>query len=563
MRFIVWGICLALWSGGAWAQLPSGMSPATLPSSVRGASNPATPAFAPLLLEGAIDANAYRVGPGDVFLLTVGGPDPQTTQVPVTADGRLLLPQAGAIFVAELTLAEALARLRAHLQPYFRAVPFDAALIQPRQFFVHVMGAVPSPGRKTAGPMMRVEDAFLLAMQQARPATARDEAPAEPRPFLPPTQQIALRSVRLVHADGTEQVLDLHRYRRTGDLSQNPYLRDGDRVLVSAFDIRTQGVTVSGDVAFPGTYEVREGDTVLDLLASADGALSETDTRTVRITGHAPISVRDMVASAAGAPSISAGMVISVESDRSIGLVEVRGQVRFPGTYRVASGRTTLRELVEMAGGPDPSALLRAAYMQRLGEDWEERPFNLPAQSILSPGDLPFVTRTSLNDQFFQPNMAIPVGEVLAGQRDDVVVFGGDRLVIPRDERSVLVIGAVARPGFVPVVPGQNADFYLLSAGGLRRNVREVSIVRAGSQIQELITPNLIPESGDVLFVTTDDAATRPELHAFALQERQLELSERSSRRDARFRTFSSTLSLATTVLTAITTIYTIRELRR
>ncbi len=228
-------------------------------------------AASPDALEGAIDAQQYRVGPGDVFSISIGGAEPIVASLSVSADGLLMLPAAGSVDVAGHTLADARREVLDALRPFFRNVRLDVALAQPRRFLVHVSGAVPNPGRFVATPVARVAD----VLQQAFAADSLTQATWIAEGFAP-----SLRQVRVLHRDGTASTIDLQQYRRTGDLSSNPYLRDGDQLVVPSYEIATQSVYVDGAVAFPGAYEHRPGDTAADLVALADGPPRADDART-------------------------------------------------------------------------------------------------------------------------------------------------------------------------------------------------------------------------------------------------------------------------------------------
>ena len=506
----------------------------------RGVTSTELPATTPL--EGALDEQVYRVGPGDVFVVTAGGGAPVQATVPVSADGQVVLPYAGAIAVDGLTLAAARARIVAALRPYVVS-GLDAALVQPRAFYVHVAGAVAAPGRTLVPPVARLEDA--LAQTLAVDSLGRFVGPAP-----------ALRSVRVTRRSGASAAFDLLRYRRLGDLAQNPYLGDGDAITVARFDSLDVGATVRvmGDVAFPGVYEWREGDTAAGLVALASGPTSGTDTRTVRVNGTAvPVS--------GATQRLTPGTTLYVERDRDRGTVTVQGAVVAPGAYAIRQSRTTLREVMSAAGGLRPNALVRGAYVVRTGAAGSVRPFD-PA-ILQGPGDLPFVQRAALGDQFYQSRIA--VADVLDGG-EDLTLVDGDRIVVPRDEGTVLLVGAVARPGYLPVSPGTSADAYLARAGGLRRDAREVFVVDAATQTFAPAAGRTLA-SGDVLLVTTDDPATRPELYGFSLQERTLTLQEstlalqdRQDRRNARFQTISLGLTTVSTAVALVTTYLLIRN---
>ncbi|WP_243664013.1 polysaccharide biosynthesis/export family protein [Rhodothermus marinus] len=58
-----------------------------------------------LALEGPVDAATYRVGPGDVLTVMIGGAFGQTLQAEVSAEGKLTLAELGTLTVAGKTLA--------------------------------------------------------------------------------------------------------------------------------------------------------------------------------------------------------------------------------------------------------------------------------------------------------------------------------------------------------------------------------------------------------------------------------------------------------------------------
>ncbi len=508
----------------------------------RGLTSIELPATTPL--EGALDEQTYRVGPGDVFVVTAGGGAPVQATLPVTADGQIVLPQAGAIRVSGLTLAAARARIIAALRPYVVS-GIDAALVQPRAFYVHVAGAVAMPGRIVVPPVARLEDALRQALAVDSLGQYIGTTPA-------------LRSVRIESRGGATATYDLLRYRRLGDLSQNPYLGDGDAITVARFDSLDLGgaVRVMGDVALPGLYEWRAGDTAADLVALASGpSRAGADSRTVRVGGASAVAL------AAATQPLVAGTTVYVERDRERGIVRVEGAVVAPGAYPVRQGRTMLRDVLEAAGGLRSDALARGAYLVRGGGRGAIRPFD--ATTLQGPGDLPYVTRVALADQFYQSRISVTS---LLATGGDLPVFDGDVLVVPRDEGTILLVGAVGRPGYLPVRAGATADAYLADAGGLRREARDVFVVDVATQTLAPAAGRVLT-SGDVLLVTTDDPATRPELYGFSLQERSLALQsqtlafqDRQDRRQARFQALSLGLTTVSTAVALVTTYLLIRN---
>lgn len=466
-------------------------------------------------LEGVL-GDEYRIGPGDVFLITLGGAAQAQATVPVSADGRIVLPEAGAVDVDGLSIDAARSRIVGQLSRFYRNA--DASLVQPRSFLVNVSGAVPVPGRKVVTAVGRLDDAVMQAMMM-------DSVVAITRLGTAP----ALRSVRIERRGSADRAYDLLRYRRAGDLDANPRLQDGDNIVVAVFDSLTGSVRVSGDVAYPGTYEWRPGDRVADLLAVSDGAPRTVEARTVRVGTANPVPLADVLAGRVDVPPIRPGTEVYVEGARDLGTVAVDGEVRFPGTYRIEQGQSTLRDVMARAGGLRPSALPRAAYLVRAAT--EQR--NGAARAVQTPGDLPFVTRAALADQAWQNRVVLTADALSGGAGSELPVFAGDRIVVPRDEGTVLVVGAVARPGYVPVQPTASVAAYVAAAGGQRRDAQEMYVVLAGTQ-QARKADGQTVQSGDAVLVTSADPATRPELYGFQIQEQQIALQREQDARQSR-----------------------------
>jgi protein involved in polysaccharide export with SLBB domain len=527
-------------------------------------------------LEGALDPASYLVGPGDVFTVSIGGAFPRQTEVIVSADGTLAVPEAGSFRVTGRPLGAVQSEVGAALAARYRNVPTDVTLASPREFYVHVSGAVPLPGRQLLNAVARVSDALELAaggvsaralaeydrlttpvapeddlrseeelarLQQQRinlslaNATVQQRALAERGDVWPDARRLpALRSVRVTHRDGAETRVDLVRYFATGDVSANPVLRDGDTVYLPTFDPVREGVPVSGAVDRPGVYDVRPGDTALDLLVVATGRDGLDRLRAVRLTraGGAGTPIEVPIADAAALAVAPRDQVFGVEANPDAGLAEVIGAVAFPGVYPITVGETTLDDLVALAGGLGPTALARGAYLER-------RARALPAavageETTLSDLDL-------FGRQFVTAELArTPRRPVdLAGDAPAVRVLDGDRLVVPRDVGGVRVFGQVSEPGFVAFAPGRTAAAYVEEAGGPGPGATETYVVEAGTG-RLVRGAGAEVRQGDAVFVDRTPTAEDPTLAQLVLQEERAELEVARDRRQFLFQTISTTV---------------------
>lgn len=561
---------------GAQAQIRSGDS-SLLPGTT--SQNPlsqlrerlAGSSTVPLPLEGAVDPERYLVGPGDLFDVAISGPSPLVTSVPVSADGRLLLPDAGSVRVAGLTLAEARQRILQQLSIQFRNVATEVTLAQPRQFYVHLSGAVPVPGRYLATPVARVSTVLELAYADTSQIAVTN-----------PNYRPSLRDVRLRHRDGAETSLDLLRYFATGDTEHNPYLQDGDVISVPVYDPDRDVVYVDGAVAYPGLYPHRPGERLDDLLALAGLSSGASTTGEVRLTRAGSGTQLLELAAVQQAPGVAPALqprdhVFVVPDPTLRGSAAVEGWVRYPGTYPIVPGETTLRELVEMAGGLRDGALLRGVHLERaalpkpkprLGEEGPrfgirnsqltlERPDTLAILQRLRLADLDFLSRSYVVQELrLQNRVSVDMQAALSGAAEPVVLQHGDRLVVPRDEKTVFVFGQVNRPGFVPFVEGRSSSDYIDAAGGRGTFAAEAYVIEAGTG-RYLPADRAEVRSGDMIFLDRGvDIADSAELQRLVIQEN-------SARSNARIQTAQVALQLLGTAATLITTYIFVRQQSR
>lgn len=502
-------------------------------------------ATAGIPMEGAIDADAYIVGPGDVFSVYVGGPRPTTVAIPVTADGRLILPEVGSIPAADRSLADIRRDAVDALTRRYSNVSLDVSLAQPRQFYVHVVGAVPIPGRYLALPVARVSDVLQLAFADTTTLPVSNFA------YRP-----SLRNVDLTRRDGESVSVDLARYFSTGETDFNPYVRDGDVVNVGAFRVDERAVFVNGAVPFPGTYDHRPDDTLEDLLfvaglrapysgiASVQLVRREAD-GSLRTWNYTAAELRDQ---ARGIP-VQPLDHVSVEPQRvKAGIASVDGFVRFPGKYDVTPGETTLQDLVQMAGGLRDDALPSGAHLIRnvlpdpeplslRSNRFEQNPLldlsKLAADTVaimryLRQSDMDFLSRAQFAQGLrVQNRVSVNLSAALEPGAAPIYLQDGDRLVVPQDKQSVFVFGQVENPGYVAYEPGLSPEDYIARAGGRSNLGSKAYVVEAGTG-RYLPSRGAVVGSGDLIFVDSRiDVADTAEMQRLMLEEKRAASQER------------------------------------
>src|SRR4029079_15513567 len=218
-------------------------------------------------LNGPIDAN-YRLGPGDQIALILTGDVNAAYNLDVTREGFIVVPQAGQIYVANLTLGELENVLYTRLGRVYSGVRrgpgattrFSVSPVRLRTNQIFVLGDVLTPGS------YRISSAAtaLTALYAAHG----------------PTDNGSLRGVQIKRGGKTIDVLDVYDYLINGDASHDVRLQNGDVVFVP---VRLNHVRVVGQVTRPATYELKPTETLNDAIRFAGGFTAAASTRRVQI----------------------------------------------------------------------------------------------------------------------------------------------------------------------------------------------------------------------------------------------------------------------------------------
>ena len=256
-----------------------------------------------------------------------------------------------------------------------------------------------------------------------------------------------------------------------------------------------------GGVNRSQNYEYMHGETILDLIHLAGGTTSQADNEKIdvtsfingeKITHH--YSIEEL-----GNILVKPGDIIMVHEDNykhRQTIVNIKGEVKFPGPYQVEFGITNISDLIVQAGGFTQFADSTRIVLS-----------NVNTQSIqLSPIEKPkaFTTSSDLS-------WALEVWENSTNQHAISLrsyQFSG-YMFNPGDEVNILpllnyidVVGAVNSPGRLSFSENNSAKYYINQCGGKSSNAtRNLYVIKSGTQNRVPIRNNSIIDRGDVIFV--------------------------------------------------------------
>jgi len=309
--------------------------------------------------------------------------------------------------------------------------------------------------------------------------------------------------------------------------SENPELHAGDKVFVlSNKSMNAQdSVSIQGAIKIPGVYPLGENMKVTDLFMVAGGPADQAYLKDAELTRYEIINGErrvishiklDLARALAGEPeeniTLVAGdilMVRSIINWRSNEQVELKGEVKFPGTYAIEAGET-IEQLLQRAGGLTDDAYVQAAVFTR--ESIRKQQQEMIDKSIvkleselakkeLDNSDInkaaalgeQSVDLSSVKSVLEQMREVKPLGRLLINLDNTgklrggatLKLTGGDSLLIPKRPDQVLVMGEVYNESSMLYYKNMKRDDYLDLAGGVTESADDdgIYIVRANGYV--------------------------------------------------------------------------------
>lgn len=276
-------------------------------------------------------------------------------------------------------------------------------------------------------------------------------------------------------------------------------------------------VSVSGDVKVPGEYPLAENAGVSELIAAAGGLTASSylaraelsryqqqakDASQI-IVEHQNINIADILSGNSADISLQSRDRLNVFSTPQWSVarkVSIEGEVRFPGEYSILKGET-LQDLINRAGGFTEDAFvfgaiftreqIRQREQEQVARLLEQLKADVATRALSSqPSSItPLDALTMVNELGkYQPvgRLVINAEQIQAGNPEyNIMLEDGDRLVVPRKNRSVSIIGEVQVASTHRYDASLNVERYLQLAGGMRKRADEdrVYVIRADGSV--------------------------------------------------------------------------------
>ncbi len=394
---------------------------------------------------GPVDRN-YRLGAGDLLVLILTGEVELTRTLEVNREGFVMIPQVGQVYAANLTLDQLEDQLYTRLGRVYSGVRrgpnprtrFSITVARLRTIQVYVVGDVVRPGAY----QMSAASTVLTGLYAAGG----------------PTDNGSLRQIEVRRGGTLLDSVDVYDYLLRGINRTDLHLESGDVIFVP---VRGPLVAVSGRVVRPAIYEIKQGETLRDVIAAAGGLDASAVENRIQIhrilpQGAGEPAGQQRVVIDVSAPGLAAGEIpafplVPGDSVRVFevpphvsGFVTVRGNVVLPSRVGFTAGMK-LSDAVRVAGGPKPDVYLGRILISRLQPD---------------------STRIQLHSAFADSTGRL-IDDLTLQDGDDIRVFSRSTF---RIQPWVTIVGAVKRSGRVSYHEGLTLRDALLLADGLSQD---------------------------------------------------------------------------------------------
>ena len=268
--------------------------------------------------------------------------------------------------------------------------------------------------------------------------------------------------------------------------------RSTSPILIDKFD---KGVSIRGEIKYPGMYEFISGEPISEFIQLAGGFLSRAKTDSIEVVKFQQDGKTQKSGYYSYDDLVSKNILLDNQDMiliRQIPLyyidryVKVEGWVKYPGYYKIVEDKTTLVDVINEAGGFLKDASLADASLWRNIDTVENDP---------EFDRLKDIQRKDMTDDeydYFKAKSRQRRGKVVVdftalfrnnNLLENVILKKDDNINIPEAKNYIIMLGQVINPGNLIYQKNLKVKDYIdLSGGyGWRAETGDVRVVRANS----------------------------------------------------------------------------------
>ena len=385
----------------------------------------------------------YIVGAGDKLFIDIYGQSEAYYQAEISPEGYAILENIGPVNLNGLAIKDARTRLIQRFKRVYKGIDENKTFINlsvgiPRAIRINITGEVQLPGTYNFSAFNTMYNALYVAGGITENATLRD--------------------IKLYRNNKIVSSVDVYKFLTSGDGSSNVRLENNDLIVVGPYKDR---VEIKGAVKIPGRFEMKDGESLSDLIFYSGGFKENAYRKSIKVTRifDNKLKVVDVDSDQFDFFNPKAGDKFEIDSvvQKYENRIILKGSVYRPGIYSLSSVKN-IKDLIQKAEGIKPDTYLNKAYITRTNSD-------------LSTTNIQFNIYDQLN------NIA---KEINLKEEDIITIFSKNDL---REDQYLEISGEVNSPGIFPYSENLNLNDLIILAGGLRKNatLKNIEISRLKS----------------------------------------------------------------------------------
>lgn len=369
----------------------------------------------------------YLLSEGDELTISIWGLSEHNEVVVVNEKGYISTKLAGRIYVGSKNLETVKSLVKDRMSSFFdlRKSQFDLTLNYSRVITVNIVGEVFNPGSYSIPALNTAFNALIAAGG--------------------PNQIGSVRNIYLMRDGKTVDSLDVYKFLYDADKSQDLFMQNNDYLYVPSAE---NVVELKGEVNKPYTYEVKQGDKLIDLIKYAGGFTKLAYKNGIAISRIDGNSIKTITADEVGTKNLSLknGDEIMVNSIQGIpsDMVYIHSSTGVSGEYQFSTGEKVYDMLLK-SNSLSEDLFLESAYLVRTSSvDYSKEYLILDIAGIVE-----------------NPNSA---SNILIEEFDEIFFLSKRDYM---DEFEVSITGGVRLPNTFSFGEGLSLSDLILMSGGL------------------------------------------------------------------------------------------------
>ena len=457
----------------------------------------------------------FLLGPGDQINIQYYGNENESTKQIISRSGELNLPLLGPITLAGLTFTEAQDLVENKISIELIGTNVALTLGELRSITVYVLGEAYSPGSYTVSALSSLTNVLFVSGGV--------------------NEKGSVRNIQVKRGGQIAHVFDFYELLLKGDTKSDMRLQDGDVIFIPLFN---KTARAEGFFRRPHLYEIKQGDTVEDLIFYAGGFTSNV-TKNARLelsringeTKERDLDVFFAEETSKLSKEVNDGDSIKVFEHASLeeSSITVVGEVKFPGTYTVQKGDRLL-DVLERAGGISEQGYILGSVFTRKKIAVQQKISFSQSADLLEQALADAITTGSMELGSVSAAALSPISALISRLRNtqpigrlildmdpltlrtdphkNILLEDGDNLYIPKRPSSVSVVGEVYSPSTHAFDSNISIQYYVSKSGGLRNTADKGNMYiilpngessPANRRIFTNRSPNILPGSTIVI----------------------------------------------------------------